>query len=91
MMEYRYQLQYILFSIKFTTYIFSNRKGFFFFFFCVCVCVCVCVLSEGHYVCVYIYIYIFNTIKQINMINSILGACVHLKALRPLPKWPINV
>ena len=33
------------------------------------------------YTYIYIYIYIFNTIKQINMINSILGACVHLKAL----------
>ena len=37
------------------------------------------------YVYIYIYIYIFNTIKQINMINSILGACVHLKALDHCP------
>ena len=64
-MEYMYQLQYILFSKKITIYIFSNRKGFFL------------LLSEGPY----IFIYIYNTIKQINMINSILGAFVHLKAL----------
>ena len=69
-----YQLQYILFSKKFTIYIFSNRKGFFL------------LLSEGSN----IYIYIYNTIKQINMINSILGA-YPFEGIRPLPKWPINV